>query len=145
MPAEPLPIALELPRGSVPVASLVNHQAGDVVREVLRRRSVPCPVDLPEDLIVALVIVGPRQVSRTVRISERTLRRHFVRGGSTVTAFAGQVRLEAARELFSRGWDTDRAAAAFGYSGAAAFRRFLRQRSGQGVWSLRRGVEGDPD
>ena len=115
-----------------------DRRAETVVRKIVRTRAVPFRANIPEDVAVALVIVRPRVASRAAGVSERTLRRHFVREGSTITAFAAGVRLQAARELYSLGWDTDGAASALGYSSPAAFRRFLRQSSGMGVCRLRR-------
>jgi hypothetical protein len=111
------------------------------VRKALGRgRFGPC-TRIGDEAVVSLVIEGVEGASRRAGVSGRTLRRHFSRNGSSISAFVAGVRLEAARDLFSQGWDTGEVAVALGYSGAAAFRRFLRQNSRVGVWTLRRAAD----
>ena len=115
-----------------------SRRGETAVRKVLKRNRFLVGAGLPDQAAVALVIEGLKQASRHAGVSGRTLRRRFVRGGSSISGFVAAARLAAARELFARGWSTGEAAEALGYSSAAAFRRFLRQNAGVGVWSLRK-------
>jgi AraC-like DNA-binding protein len=119
-----------------------DQRAETVVRAIVRRRRGGSGISLSDETAVALVIDGLGQASRCAGVSERTLRRHIVRNGSSIAAFVTQVRLQAARELYALGWNTDRSAVALGYANPAAFRRFLRRSSGEGVWILRKAAGG---
>jgi AraC-like DNA-binding protein len=131
------PIAPAEAAGGSPALAGVGEAA---IRKVLEGKRFSVGRRLSDEVAIALVAGGLGHASRRAGVTERTLRRRLVRSGSSVSGFVAAVRLDAARMLFSRGWRTEEAAEALGYSGAAAFRRFLRRNAGVGVRSLRKGT-----
>ena len=135
MPSRPIPSPASL-EGPCQLGSR-RVSAGEVVRHVVNHYL--SRLDLKIDIETALLIVTSGVSTAAIRTGtcERTLRRRFLRAGTTCRRFVSAVRSEAALVLLGLGIPTHVAARRLGYLRTGSLGRFLRLHLGRGVGHLR--------